>query len=229
MQIFGLLIGFGVVAIGFLERADKPIGIYDSHALMIILFGCFGAILLGSTLRDFLRTFTSLKELLPFVSTFSNQTKEMENQRAVVEDFLSKGLKSEGIKFAESSSLESVKFLAEAILRRLSDDVITAKLSQMAYKDIANLQAGSKNWDMISRLAPSFGMVGTLTGMIRLFKNFGAAGGADLGSNLSLALIATLYGITFGAAIAGPIGHFLNSLVEDRLDCLDRYRQTLKL
>ena len=49
-------------------------------------------------------------------------------------------------------------------------------------------------------LAPSFGMVGTITGMIQLFQKMGADN-MDLGSAISLALLATLYGVAFGPGV----------------------------
>ena len=48
----------------------------------------------------------------------------------------------------------------------------------------------------------------------------------NIGAAMSLALVATLYGIAFGAGVAGPIGHFLRGLIEERLGTLDRCRQS---
>jgi chemotaxis protein MotA len=74
---------------------------------------------------------------------------------------------------------------------------------------------------MLSKLAPSFGMVGTITGMIQLFRNMNSDN-LNIGSSMSLALLATLYGVAFGAGIAGPVGHFLNNLLDERLGFLER-------
>jgi flagellar motor component MotA len=67
-------------------------------------------------------------------------------------------------------------------------------------------------------------MVGTITGMIQLFKNMGEDS-MNLGSAISLALLATLYGVAFGAGVAGPIGHYLRSLLDERLGVLERCEQ----
>ncbi|MCA9547247.1 MAG: MotA/TolQ/ExbB proton channel family protein, partial [Myxococcales bacterium] len=82
------------------------------------------------------------------------------------------------------------------------------------------------NWELLARLGPSFGMVGTVTGMIQLFQNMGDEN-LNLGAAISLALVATLYGIAFGAGVAGPIGHFLRTQLDERLGVLDRCRQTV--
>ena len=82
------------------------------------------------------------------------------------------------------------------------------------------------NWELLAKLAPSFGMVGTITGMIQLFKSMGEDE-MNLGASISLALLATLYGVAFGAGVAGPIGHFLRGLLDERLGALERCEQSV--
>jgi chemotaxis protein MotA len=79
---------------------------------------------------------------------------------------------------------------------------------------------------MLSKLGPAFGMVGTITGMVQMFRNM-SADNLNIGASMSLALLATLYGVTFGAGIAGPVGHFLNGLLDDRLGALERCEKTV--
>ena len=69
-------------------------------------------------------------------------------------------------------------------------------------------------------------MVGTITGMIQLFRNMGSDD-LNIGSAMSLALVATLYGVAFGAGVAGPIGHYLRGLLDERLGVLERCKQTV--
>jgi flagellar motor component MotA len=42
-----------------------------------------------------------------------------------------------------------------------------------------------------------------------------------------LALLATLYGVAFGAGVAGPIGHFLRGLLDEKLGALERCEQSV--
>jgi flagellar motor component MotA len=53
------------------------------------------------------------------------------------------------------------------------------------------------------------------------------AEGANLGASLSLALLATLYGVAFGAGVAGPLGHFLRGLLDERIGALERCEQSV--
>ena len=38
---------------------------------------------------------------------------------------------------------------------------------------------------------------------------------------------ATLYGVAFGAGVAGPIGHYLRNLLDERLGVLERAEQSV--
>ena len=49
----------------------------------------------------------------------------------------------------------------------------------------------------------------------------------NLGAAMSLALLATLYGVAFGAGVAGPIGHYLRGLLDERLGVLERCEQSV--
>ncbi len=69
-------------------------------------------------------------------------------------------------------------------------------------------------------------MVGTITGMIQVFRSMGDES-MNLGSAVSLALLATLYGVAFGAGVAGPIGHYLRGLLDERLGVLERCEQSV--
>ena len=65
-------------------------------------------------------------------------------------------------------------------------------------------------YDKASSVAPAFGMVGTLVGLINMLKSMDmSSGGGDLGSSMSTALVTTLYGCILAHMIFGPIGNNL--------------------
>ena len=65
-------------------------------------------------------------------------------------------------------------------------------------------------YDKASSVAPAFGMVGTLVGLINMLKSMDmSSGGGDLGSSMSTALVTTLYGCILAHMVFGPIGNNL--------------------
>ena len=225
MQILGILVAGAVVYIGFLDRESSVISYLDWHAMTIILLGTFGAIVLGSGARNLWRTFTNLREFLPFRGGYSAGSRLIEEERQAFESLWLAGKKTEAMAVVDKSDLATTQLIAQATLENASPLAIDAQFTNLSQKEVDAIHPSACNWELMGRLAPSFGMVGTLTGMIQLFKNFGSAN-TQIGAGLSLALLATLYGITFGAAIFGPIGHYLANLLEERLAILEKCEKT---
>ncbi len=227
MQLFGLAFIIAVVAFGFLHNPATSIGYFDPQALLIILFGSVGATLLGSKPRDFLRTFVALREFIPFVGRFGEQTSAMEDERHQLEELWIQGRRAEAVALAERSNLPTTREILQQVAGRVSEAHTENRFTALTHLAVDQFEASINNWEMMAKLGPSFGMVGTITGMVKLFKTF-SAGHADLGSSMSLALLATLYGITFGAGVAGPVSNYLSKLMYERINVISRCEKTTR-
>nr|WP_325186428.1 MotA/TolQ/ExbB proton channel family protein [uncultured Oscillibacter sp.] len=66
-------------------------------------------------------------------------------------------------------------------------------------------------YDKASSVAPAFGMVGTLVGLINMLNNMSLDGGgaSSLGKDMGTALITTLYGCIMAHMIFGPVAQLL--------------------
>jgi chemotaxis protein MotA len=93
--------------------------------------------------------------------------------------------------------------------------------------DIANMGArhasGKLWWDTFSGLAPGFGMLGTLIGLIAMLQNMGGGDSSAIGKGMAAALITTLYGSLASNLIAIPFVKKLSKRSEDELT----YRQVM--
>jgi len=76
-------------------------------------------------------------------------------------------------------------------------------------------------YDKASSVAPAFGMVGTLVGLINMLKNMSLSGdGANtLGTDMGTALITTLYGCILAHMVFGPIASHLRNQDEEEVLC----------
>jgi len=227
VQIFGfLLLGF-IVWFGFGDRGNQQvISPFDLHAMVMVVVGSTAAVLISSDTVTALRTVTCLRELIPGLRLFRRTTTQMEAERAQIYSLWREGKRSGALAVAEQSTFAAVKEMVDLILNR-SPDVASAKVFlELRHEEIARWQPAINNWEMLSKLGPAFGMVGTITGMIQLFRNM-TADNLNIGAAMSLALLATLYGVTFGAGMAGPVGHFLNGLLDERLGFLERCEKSV--
>ena len=63
--------------------------------------------------------------------------------------------------------------------------------------------------------APTFGMIGTVVGLINMLGNLSDP--SQLGKGMSLALLTTLYGVMFANLVFGPVAEKLKRLHEDEM------------
>jgi chemotaxis protein MotA len=87
-------------------------------------------------------------------------------------------------------------------------------IKNILYNDLNQIQerhdTGIKLFDDWGKIAPAFGMIGTLTGLIAMLANLEDQSG--IGQGMALALITTMYGALFANLVLIPI----KSKLEDR-------------
>ena len=226
MQIIGLaLLGF-VVWYGFGERTSMTISAFDLHAFVMVLGGSFSAILISSTATNTLRTLLCLREIIPALGTLTPATEALEAERVQFSALWMEGKRSQAVELAERSDFPSIKRMLELVLARAPEESTRAAFTELRHAELSRWQPAIGNWELLAKLAPSFGMVGTITGMIQVFRSMGEDS-MNLGSAVSLALLATLYGVAFGAGVAGPIGHYLRGLLDEQLGAIERCEQSV--
>jgi len=226
MQILGIAILFLVVWYGFKDRSGEAISAFDPHALLMVVGGSFAAVLISSSPRNALLTLVGLGEFIPGVRRFAKGTHRIEEDREKLVALWREGKRSQATDVATASPSPAITKMLDLIMSRSRPAVVSSTFLELKHDEVAYWQPIVHNWEMLSKLGPSFGMVGTITGMVQLFKNMSSSN-LNIGAAMSLALLATLYGVAFGAGLAGPISHFLNGLLDDRLGCLERCEQSV--
>jgi len=226
VQIIGfVLLGF-IIWYGFKDRSDAVISAFDAHAMVMVLVGSCSAVLVSSSHTTAWRTILCLRELIPGLALFGRTTRAMEAERDQLSALWRDGKRSQAVDLAGNSRFPAVKQMLELILNRANEASSNKTFTELRHEEISRWQPAIHNWEMLAKLGPAFGMVGTITGMIQLFRNMSSEN-LNIGASMSLALLATLYGVAFGAGVAGPIGHFLNGQLDDRLGFLERCEKTV--
>ena len=226
MQLVGLALLAFVVWFGFADRTDTTISAFDLHAAVMVLGGSLSAVLISSSVSTTLRTFACVREILPGLGTLTRGTEALEAERVRLSELWLEGKRAQAVELAERSRFPAIGRMLKLVLSRAPEEGTRAAFTELRHAELSRWQPAIGNWELLTKLAPSFGMVGTITGMIKLFQKMGEDN-MDLGSAISLALLATLYGVAFGAGVAGPIGHYLRNLLDERLGVLERAEQSV--
>ncbi len=123
----------------------------------------------------------------------------------------------------ERANDQSDPFFKQAIML-IVDAYDQDKVRGILETDIENMSARHESvaamYDKASSVAPAFGMVGTLVGLINMLKGMNLEeGSGNIGSDMGTALITTLYGCILAHMIFGPIATILRQRDEEEVLC----------
>ena len=124
----------------------------------------------------------------------------------------------------EKANEQSDPFFKQAIML-IVDANDQDKVRGILENDIECMSARHEDaaalYDKASSVAPAFGMVGTLVGLINMLKgmNMDDGGAGNIGGAMGTALITTLYGCVLAHMIFGPIAQQLRQRDEEEVLC----------
>ena len=125
----------------------------------------------------------------------------------------------------EKANSQEDPFFKQAIML-IVDAYDQDKVRSILENDIECMSARHEDaaamYDKASSVAPAFGMVGTLVGLINMLKNMnlsGDSGSSSIGTDMGTALITTLYGCVLAHMIFNPIASNLRTRDEEEVLC----------
>ncbi len=187
--VIGLIAGFVVVVLGVLASGGNFQSFISPSSILITLGGSFGALLVANP----------LSRVLGLVRYFSlgMRVPNYEEERIISQLVtFSEKARREGL-LALEDDLEEVEddFLRKGI-QLVVDGTDPDIIKSILYNDLNQIQSrhslGINLFDDWGKLAPAFGMIGTLIGLIIMLGNIEDK--SAIGTGMSTALITTLYG-----------------------------------
>lgn len=225
----GFLLLLAIVFIAVLDRGQTAIRYFDWHAAAVVLGGVCGSVLMAFDASVFT---AMIRDLVGVATGRDPSNAELDALSDSIEKLQSawqEGRRSEALALAESGASLEIKTAAESLIQRFSGSRLTERFEFLRAHCQERLLPKVEGWDMVARLGPSFGIIGTVAGMVTLFRNMADRSG-NLGGAMALALLATLYGILVGTAIGGPMSARANNALNRRLGLIDLLeRQTAAL
>ncbi len=206
-SLLGLGLGFAFILMSMI-LGGSGLGVYvNIPSVLMVIGGSFAAIMVSNPLSRVLG-------LTKYVShVFKVPNYELEKTISTLVNF-SERARREGL-LALEDDIEEVEdeFLKNGI-QMVVDGTDPEIIKTILYNDLSQLEErhaiGIKLTSDWASLAPAFGMIGTLTGLIAMLSNLDDPNA--IGSGMSLALITTMYGSILANMILLP---FKNKL-QDR-------------
>ena len=210
--LIGLVVAIGVMVLGmangFPPYEFEKIGNFGDGPSVMIVIGCTVFILMASFP---LKTFLSIPK--HFGVMMKNPKQKPENIINSLVDLAQIARKDGLLALEEKANDQEDPFFKQAIMLIVDandPDRVRATLENDIECMSDRHNAAAAMYDKASAIAPAFGMVGTLIGLINMLKNMDpTSGSSNIGADMSVALITTLYGCILAHMIFGPIANNL--------------------
>jgi chemotaxis protein MotA len=201
---FASIIGMGggwFAIIMSIFLAGSTLGTYiDLPSVFMVIFGSYMALTLNYSLKDSLGIFGVMGRVFK-VPDFG-EMKVAETLLSLSERARREGILSleEEIEAVESAFMKrGLRMVVDSTDPEVIRNILENELSQMNDRHGIKL----KMLDQWAKLAPGFGMLGTVQGLIAMLKNLSDK--SSIGPNMAVALITTFYGAIMANLVITPI------------------------
>lgn len=197
-KLLAILILVLIIGQSFVSSTSLEV-LLNVTALQIIFAGIFITIFVGFTMKTILDTLKITKESLFKKVDYTNDIYKIHS--------LAVKVKKEGLLSIQSDIDEEEDIFLRDAMILLNDYKKPEVIKDILEKDIesreANLFKAYNVYKMISHVAPSLGLIGTLVGLIGLLSNINQPN--EIMNSMAAALVSTLYGSLIANFIAVPI------------------------
>lgn len=201
--IVGILLGFALIVNGI--TFGKLGNFWDVPSIVIVLGGTIAAVVASYPI-------SALKQIPKHMKIMMNGKKfnPMQYIDTLVE-FAQLARKNGLLALEEKANELTDPFFKQSIML-IVDATDPDKVKEMLNNDLDYLSErhdeGVGLYEKASSVAPAFGMIGTLVGLINMLKSMdmdSSGGASSLGTDMSVALVTTFYGCILANLIFSPI------------------------
>jgi chemotaxis protein MotA len=195
--LLGFLLGIGLLAYVIYEGGNAKAFLH-AKSLIVVIGGIIASTFIRFPFSNVLSSFVVASKTF-----FTRPQKQQDLVRLLV--VLSNRAKREGI-LALEKHMPDDSFLAMGLrmaIDRLEQDMVKNCLNAEIQATLDRHDLGQETFRFIAVVAPSFGMVGTLIGMVQLFASIEDP--SNLAAAMALSLLSTLWGAIIAYLFAMPI------------------------
>ena len=213
-SLIGILSGAALLFIAIIEQGGAGVFL-NLHALMIVFGGITAALIISYPLPTVVRVFGVLLQIF---------RREIESPGWVIKLLTKLSQKArrtsllsleEDLKLIHDKTLrEGLQMVVDGHPPEIIREILEIEMAAMR----ARHQDGERIFRTASRLAPAFGLVGTLIGLIAMLRGLSGPGAADsVGPGMAVAMVATFYGAMSANLLFQPIAEKLRARSEAEL------------
>ncbi len=226
--IIGTVVAMGIMIAGMMFSSDASGFVFEPGQVMNFLDPASVLITIGCTFAVVVASFPpKMLKNLPRHFRIMLNTKKYDPMYYIDQlvELAQVARKNGLLALEEKANAQDDPFFKQAIML-IVDANDADKVRGILNNDIECMSARHDGvagmYERGSSVAPAFGMVGTLVGLINMLKNMnlsGDGGSSSIGSDMGTALITTLYGCVLAHMIFNPIASNLRTRDEEEVLC----------
>ncbi|MBF0170519.1 MAG: motility protein A [Nitrospinae bacterium] len=194
----GFLCGVGLLAWAMNSGAGGIMGFYDLPSVLIVFGGTASAVFVMFPMGDVFKTFSI------GMKTFFHKAPNPADTITVLMD-LALLARKDGLLALEKKIPED-PFLAKGV-RLVVDGIDQNSIRALMEIEVSAIQGrhahGAELFNQIATLAPAFGMIGTLVGLVQMLKSLSDP--SSIGPAMAVAMITTFYGALIANMVCLPM------------------------
>lgn len=211
LSILGLIVGFGAILVGQYLEGGHIDTILNAVAMLIVLGGTLGAVMLQTPMNTFLRAMRmSLWVLRP-----PTQSADLVLEKVLEWNQIAR---REGLVRLESVAMDETDLFTQKGLQLIADGGEPELIREVMENDLDIQETddieAAKVFEAMGGYSPTIGIIGAVMGLIHVMGNL--ADPSSLGSGIAVAFVATIYGVALANLLFLPMGNKLKSVVAKR-------------
>lgn len=209
-SVAGIIIALAGILLGQAVEGGHISSLMQPAALMIVLMGTFGAVLLQTNPKTFIAGLLMIRQIFRL---------PVDDRKALAVRTIgwSTYARKEGIFMLESHLRRETDPFVIKGLRLMIDGTAPEKIREIMAIDMyfheMHLRNAAKIWDAAGGYAPTVGILGAVLGLIHVMENLSDP--SKLGGGIAVAFVATIYGVGLANLVFLPIAGKLKAHIQN--------------
>ena len=206
ISVVGLLLGLVAIVGGQLLEGGNVASLSQPTALLIVLGGTMGAVMLQSPYATFMRGVRMVRWVwYPPVVDYRLLIKQVSNWSQIS--------RREGLLALENAISQLKDDFARKGLQLLVDGAEPERLREVLEVEIGTfeeeMRQSARIWEAAGGYSPTIGILGAVLGLIHVMENLSDP--SKLGAGIAVAFVATIYGVGLANLVFLPMANKLKS------------------
>jgi chemotaxis protein MotA len=210
-SLLGLALALAGIFVGHTLDGGKFSSLIQPAAFAIVVVGTFGAVLLQTKSKAFVRGIRMLRWV--FVTP-------PDRRQALAREIhlWSLSARRDGLLSLEQYMAKADPFIQKG-LRLVVDGIQPDKLRSLMHTEINNYEfrerQAARIWESAAGYSPTVGILGAVLGLIHVMENLSDP--SKLGAGIAVAFVSTVYGVGLANLFFYPVGNKIKGIVSERV------------